>query len=45
MGILLTDAEAPSRNLPYTDGATVKATDFRNTFPYLNTPIPGSPSN
>ena len=45
MGILLTDAQAPSRSLPYTDGATVMATDFRNTFPFLNTPIPGSPSN
>ena len=44
MGALLTDAEAPSRNLPYTDGAEVHATDFRNTFPYLNTPIPGSPN-
>ncbi|MEO5961814.1 MAG: DUF4331 domain-containing protein [Thermomonas sp.] len=41
MGILLTDAEAPSRNLPYTDGASVSAGEFRNTFPYLNTPIGG----
>lgn len=41
MGILLTDAEAPSRNLPYTDGATVSAIEFRNTFPYLNSPIGG----
>ena len=41
MGVLLTDAEAPSRNLPYTDGATVSAAEFRNTFPYLNTPIGG----
>jgi len=45
MGVLLTDAEAPSRNLPYTDGAALSATDFRTTFPYLNTPLPGSPSN
>ena len=45
MGVLLTDAEAPSRTLPYTDGATVQATDFSNMFPFLNTPIPGSPSN
>ena len=42
MGVLLSDAEAPSRNLPYTDGAAVQAIDFRNTFPYLNTPIPGA---
>ena len=45
MGVLLTDAEAPSRTLPYTDGATVQATDFSNMFPFLNTPIAGSPSN
>ena len=42
MGVLLPVADAPSGQLPYTDGATVKATDFRNTFPYLNTPIPGA---
>lgn len=45
MGVLLPAADAPSGQFPYTDGAPVKATDFRNTFPYLNTPIPGSPSN
>ncbi len=42
MGVLLPVADAPSGQLPYTDGATVKGTDFRNTFPYLNTPIPGA---
>ena len=42
MGALLSAAEAPSGQLPFTDGATVKATDFRNTFPYLNTPLPGT---
>lgn len=42
MGVLLPEADAPSGQLPYTDGAAVKATDFRNTFPYLNTPIPGA---
>jgi hypothetical protein len=31
--------------LPYTDGATVSATDFDAMFPYLTTPIAGSPSN
>lgn len=45
MGVLLPKSEAPSNDLPYTDGAIVQATDFRNTFPYLNTPIAGSPSN
>lgn len=43
MGVLLPLAEAPSGQLPYTDGAALKATDFRNTFPYLNTALPGSP--
>jgi hypothetical protein len=42
MGVLLPAAAAPSGQLPYTDGASLKATDFRNTFPYLNTPIAGS---
>jgi len=42
MGVLLPPADAPSGQLPYTDGASVKATDFRNTFPYLNTPLPGA---
>ena len=41
MGVLLPESEAPSGRLPYTDGVAVRATDFRNTFPYLNTPIPG----
>ena len=45
MGVLLPLADAPSGQLPYTDGAALKATDFRNTFPYLNTALPGSPSN
>lgn len=44
MGVLLTDAQAPSRNLPYTDGAAVSAADFDTTFPYLKTPIAGSPN-
>ena len=42
MGVLLSSADAPSGQLPYTDGATLHATDFRNTFPYLNTPLAGS---
>ena len=42
MGVLLTDAEAPSRSLPYTDGADVRATDFASKFPYLRTPLPGA---
>ncbi len=38
-------ADAPSGGLPYTDGATVSATDFDTAFPYLTTPIAGAPSN
>jgi hypothetical protein len=41
MGALLSPADAPSGQLPYTDGVEVKASQFRNTFPYLQTPLPG----
>ncbi len=34
------DAEAG--DLPYTDGAPISAAELRNTFPYLNTPLPGA---
>lgn len=44
MGVLLPEADAPSGQLPYTDGAPVHATDFRDAFPYLNTPVAGSPN-
>lgn len=44
MGALLPAADAPSGQLPFTDGAYVRATQFRSTFPYLRTPIPGSPN-
>jgi uncharacterized protein (DUF302 family) len=37
-----TPADAPSGDLPYTDGAYVAANDFDDVFPYLTTPIPGS---
>ena len=42
MGVLLSDADAPSGKLPYTDGATISAIEFGNAFPYLNSPIPGA---
>jgi len=45
MGVLLDKADAPSNDLPYTDGAYVDATEFQTVFPYLNTPIAGSPAN
>ena len=44
MGVLLSPAEAPSRDLPFTDGALVDASMFDETFPYLRTPLPGSPT-
>jgi hypothetical protein len=40
---LCTPAEAPVGNVPFTDGAPMSAADFDVTFPYLKTPIPGSP--
>jgi hypothetical protein len=44
MGVLLSRTEAPSGALEYTDGAFVDRTFFDAAFPYLKTPIPGSPS-
>lgn len=37
-------ADAPAGSAPVTDGATVSAADFDVTFPYLRTPVPGSPN-
>jgi hypothetical protein len=44
MGALLDPTNAPSGSLPFTDGATVNASMFPNQFPYLNTPVSGSPN-
>lgn len=44
MGVLLSSTDAPDGQLPYTDGAAVDATMFGTSFPYLNTPVPGSPA-
>ena len=33
-----------SADLPYTDGVLVEDSQFDNAFPYLRTPIPGSPN-
>jgi hypothetical protein len=44
MGKLLSATDAPSGQLAFTDGALVNATMFGNSFPYLNSPIPGSPN-
>jgi hypothetical protein len=38
-------ADAPSGLLPFTDGAFVDASFFNATFPYLKTPIGGSPNS
>lgn len=45
MGVLLPISDAPSGQLPFTDGAFVDASMFDDHFPYLRDPIPGSPSN
>ena len=37
-------ADAPSGTTPYIDGAPVDATMFTATFPYVNTPVAGSPN-
>jgi hypothetical protein len=44
MGKLLPEGTAPSGQLPFTDGAAVSAANFGDAFPYLTSPIPGSPS-
>jgi hypothetical protein len=60
MGVLLPAAQAPSGQLPYTDGALINATIgyapdgtitadprfrlLRDTFPYLQVPLSGSPN-
>ena len=36
-------ADAPTGNVPFTDGAPLAATELNNSFPYLLTPYPGSP--
>ena len=36
---------APAGLVPLTDGAPLRATELQDVFPYLNTPIAGSPNN
>jgi hypothetical protein len=45
LGLFGTPGQAPSGNLNFTDGAFIDATRFDATFPYLTTPLPGSPAN
>ncbi|MES3013580.1 MAG: DUF4331 domain-containing protein, partial [Pseudomonadota bacterium] len=35
-------ADAPAGTIPFVDGVRANATDFKATFPYLNTPLPGA---
>lgn len=44
MGVLLSSAQAPAGQLPFTDGAFVDDSAFDATFPYLKTPLRGSPN-
>ena len=41
---LCTPAQAPFGTAAFTDGAPLRATELQNVFPYLNTPIAGSPN-
>ena len=43
-GFDCTAADAPAGTLPFTDGAYVDSSFFNTTFPYLKTPLPGSPN-
>jgi len=45
MGKLLSTTVAPSGQLPFTDGAYVDANMFQSVFPYLKTPLAGSPND
>lgn len=44
MGYLLPPADAPSGQLPYTDGALNNESQFDAAFPYIKAPLPGSPN-
>lgn len=43
LGLFGTAAQAPSGNVDFTDGAFGDATLFDDRFPYLRSPLPGSP--
>lgn len=45
MGALIADQSvAPNNEAPFTDGVQVDPSDLQSSFPYLNTPLPGSPN-
>lgn len=43
-GVFCSPADAPSGNLPFTDGTIQDVSQFDTTFPYLLPPLPGSPN-
>jgi len=43
-GVFCSPADAPSGNLPFTDGTLQDVSQFDAAFPYLRTPLPGSPN-
>ncbi len=43
-GVFCSPSDAPSGNLPYTDGTLQDVSQFDNEFPYLKAPLPGSPN-
>jgi len=43
-GVYCNPSDAPSGNLPFTDGTLQDVSQFDNAFPYLKDPIPGSPN-
>jgi len=44
LGLFGDPSQAPAGNLDFSDGAHVDCTMFSNSFPYTNTPVPGSPN-
>ncbi|HEY0782108.1 MAG TPA: DUF4331 family protein, partial [Thermoanaerobaculia bacterium] len=43
-GAYCSPSDAPSGNLPFTDGTLQDVSQFDVTFPYLKAPLPGSPN-
>jgi hypothetical protein len=43
-GVYCSPADAPSGNLPFTDGTLQDVSQFQTIFPYLRDPLPGSPN-
>jgi hypothetical protein len=45
MGVLADPADAPDGNLEYTDGVQLDPAELQEVFPYLATPLAGSPNS